>query len=32
MTAERDYVATGFYAPTAAQEPKCPDLELNVLI
>jgi Peptidase S46 len=31
-TAERDYVATGFYAPTRADEPKCPDLELNVLI
>ncbi len=31
-TAGRDYVATGFYAPTRADEPKCPDLELNVLI
>lgn len=31
-TAQRDYVATGFYAATRAEEPKCPDLELNVLI
>ncbi len=31
-TAERDYVATGFAAPTPAEEVKCPDLELNVLI
>lgn len=31
-TAERDYVATGFAAPTPAEEVKCADLELNVLI
>jgi hypothetical protein len=31
-TAERDYVATGFYAATPAEEQKSPDLELNVLI
>jgi hypothetical protein len=31
-TAGRDYVATGFYAATPAEEPRCPDLELNVLI
>jgi hypothetical protein len=31
-TAQRDYVATGFYAPTRAEEAKCPDLELNVLM
>ncbi len=31
-TAERDYVVTGFYAETIADEQKCPDLELNVLI
>jgi hypothetical protein len=31
-TSERDYVATGFAAPTPAEEVKCPDLELNVLI
>jgi hypothetical protein len=31
-TAQRDYVATGFYAPTRAEETKCPDLELNVLM
>jgi len=27
----RDYVLDGFYARTAAEELKCPDLELNVL-
>ncbi len=30
-TAEKNYVATGFYAATQADEVKCPDLELNVL-
>jgi hypothetical protein len=29
---EKDYVATGFYAKTAAEEIKSPDLEVNVLI
>ena len=29
-TAERDYVATGFYARTTEEELKCPDLEINV--
>jgi hypothetical protein len=28
---EHDYINTGFYAQTEAQEAKCPDLELNVL-
>jgi hypothetical protein len=27
-----DYLKTGFYAKTAAEEGKCPDLELNVLV
>lgn len=27
-----DYVKSGFYARTAAEELKCPDLELNVLV
>src|SRR5205814_10428269 len=31
-TPQTDYVANGFYARTPAQELKCPDLELNVLI
>ncbi len=31
-TAERDYVATGFYARTFEEEIKCPDLEINVLV
>ena len=31
-TRERDYVATGFYAATRAEELKSADLELNVLI
>jgi hypothetical protein len=31
-TAQRDFVTTGFYAPTHAEEAKCPDLELNVLM
>jgi hypothetical protein len=30
-TAKQDYMKTGFYASTRAQEAKCPDLELNVL-
>jgi hypothetical protein len=30
-SAKRDYLKTGFYAPTRAQELKTPDLELNVL-
>ncbi|MBM4166303.1 MAG: S46 family peptidase [Ignavibacteria bacterium] len=29
---EKDYVKNGFYAATSAEEIKCPDLELNVLI
>ncbi len=31
-SAERDYMASGFYARTRQQEMKCPDLELNVLM
>ncbi|MGB8260232.1 MAG: S46 family peptidase [Terracidiphilus sp.] len=31
-TAEHDYMANGFYAPTQADEMKSPDLEINVLI
>jgi hypothetical protein len=31
-TKEKDYAANGFYARTAAEELKCPDLELNVLV
>jgi hypothetical protein len=31
-TREKDYVAHGFYARTPAEELKCPDLELNVLM
>jgi hypothetical protein len=31
-TPERDYVKDGFYAKTQADELKCPDLELNVLV
>jgi hypothetical protein len=31
-TPEKDLVKNGFYARTAAEEMKCPDLELNVLI
>src|ERR1700722_14730218 len=27
----KDYIKTGFYAKTQAEEAKCPDLELNVL-
>lgn len=30
-TAEKNYVAAGFYAATLAEEVKCPDLELYVL-
>ncbi len=30
-TADRDLMRDGFYAPTRDAEPKCPDLELNVL-
>jgi hypothetical protein len=31
-TAEHDYIQTGFYAATAEQEMKSPDLEVNVLV
>jgi hypothetical protein len=31
-TAERDYMKTGFYAATAEEEMKSPDLEVNVLV
>jgi hypothetical protein len=31
-TKDRDYMKTGFYARTRAEEVKCPDLELNVLM
>jgi hypothetical protein len=31
-TEKRDYVATGFHAKTSAEEVKCLDLELNVLM
>src|ERR1700682_4717048 len=31
-TPQKDYVADGFYARTQAEELKCPDLELNVLM
>jgi len=31
-TAGKDYVKDGFYAKTQADELKCPDLELNVLV
>jgi hypothetical protein len=31
-TEKRDYIATGFHAKTAAEEVKCVDLELNVLM
>src|SRR5207248_11577988 len=31
-TPKHDYVATGFHAKTAAEEVKCVDLELNVLM
>ena len=29
---EHDYLKTGFYARSAAEEGKCPDLELNVVV
>src|SRR5262249_39409053 len=31
-TIEHDYTREGFYARTAAEELKCPDLEINVLM
>ena len=31
-TPQKDYVKDGFYAKTQADELKCPDLELNVLV
>jgi hypothetical protein len=31
-TSGADYMKTGFYAKTQAEEAKCPDLELNVLV
>src|SRR6185295_11676454 len=31
-TPQKNYVADGFFATNAAEELKCPDLELNVLI
>lgn len=31
-TAQRDYMQTGFYAATSADEMKSPDLEVNVLV
>src|SRR3981081_510861 len=31
-TSGHDYMKTGFYAKTQAEEPRCPDLELNVLV
>lgn len=31
-TEGRDYIKTGFYAKTQAEEAKCPDLELNQLV
>src|SRR5437667_10062179 len=31
-TAKKDYVKDGFFAKTQAEELKCPDLELNVLM
>ncbi len=31
-TPEKDYIKTGFYARTSAEEVKCVDLELNVLM
>jgi hypothetical protein len=30
-TADHDYIKTGYYAKSATEEAKCPDLELNVL-
>jgi hypothetical protein len=31
-TADHDYMAAGFFAPSDADERKCPDLEVNVLL
>ena len=31
-TADHDYIANGFYAASPAEEKKCPDLEVNVLL
>src|SRR5258706_11971994 len=31
-TADHDYIANGFYAASPADEKKCPDLEVNVLL
>src|SRR4051812_8212608 len=31
-TKEKDFVAQGFYAPTAENEVKCPEIELNQLV
>ncbi len=31
-TGKKDYIQSGFYAKTHAEEGKCPDLELNVLV
>src|SRR5262249_31648044 len=31
-SADHDYVANGFYAASLADEKKCPDLEINVLL
>ena len=31
-SAQKDYVKDGFYAKTQAEEMKCPDLEVNVLV
>jgi len=31
-TAQKDYIKNGFYAKSQAEEGKCPDLELNVLM
>src|SRR3954469_13122914 len=31
-TGGKDYMKAGFYAKTRAEEAKCPDLELNVLV
>lgn len=31
-TSEDDYMAKGFYAPTAEEERACPDLEVNLLL
>ena len=31
-SAQNDYIANGFYASSLAEEKKCPDLEINVLL